>query len=238
MKPIIGITTSIMTDSLVMQMNQSYPQAIEHAGGIPLLLPSTEEPETIRRYAGLVDGLLLSGGDDVDPMCYGAMQSWACGDICPLRDRFEMSLCCRFLETGKPLLGICRGIQLLNVAMGGTLYQDLAQELPGSIAHRQKQKPWHASHPVKLLTDSRLQQVFASDAVLVNSHHHQAIRDLAEGLTATAWAPDGVIEAVEHQAHPFCLAVQWHPERLWDQPGSTTHAQLFSAFVNACSTSA
>lgn len=234
MKPIIGITTSVAPDTLLLQMNRSYPQAIEHAGGVALLLPATENAETIAHYASVVDGLLLSGGDDVNPSRYGELQGWECGDICPLRDVFEIALCRRIIPMGKPVLGICRGIQLLNVALGGTLYQDLRHDLPGSIAHRQKQQACHVSHMARLLEGSRIHTIAGSASVHVNSHHHQAVRELAPELLASAWAPDGVIEAVESRNHPFCLAVQWHPERLWDQPGGQVHARLFQAFVNAC----
>ena len=234
MQPIIGITTSVMTDTLTMHMGQPYPRAVLNAGGTPILLPATEDAPTIARYAQMIDGLLLSGGDDIDPQRYGDYQTWACGDICPLRDAFEIALCHEVLRLGKPIFGICRGLQLLNTALGGKLHQDLPSEVPTSIAHRQQQKPEFVSHPVAIVEGSRLHQVLGTENLPVNSHHHQAIKAIAPSLTVTATAPDGVIEAVEMPDHAFCLAVQWHPERLWDQPSSMTHARLFEAFVQAC----
>lgn len=234
MQPIIGITTSLSDDESLLQLNRTYTRAISHAGGIPILLPTCDETDSLSRYAGICDGLLLSGGDDVDPSAYGEAQSWHCGTISPLRDCFELALCRQFLKMNKPILAICRGIQVLNVALGGTLYQDLQSDLPESLAHRQKQKPWYASHPVSLVRDSILSGILAADAIAVNSHHHQAVAQPGKGLRICATAPDGVIEAVELPSHPFCIGVQWHPERLWDQPLTNAHERLFRAFVDAC----
>lgn len=232
--PMIGITTSVMTDTLVMHMNPSYSDAVLRAGGTPLLLPVTGDAAAVARYAQLIDGLLLSGGDDIDPARYGEAQSWNCGDICPLRDEFELALCREVLRLQKPIFGICRGIQLLNVALGGTLYQDLKTEHPGSLAHQQHQKPDYTSHPVTIVPDTLLHRILGTEMLAVNSHHHQALRELPTLLRVTATAPDGVIEAAEHTEHPFCLAVQWHPERLAWKPGQEAHTALFRAFVDAC----
>lgn len=232
--PIIGITTSLNEDENVLMMNRSYPEALACTGALPLLLPATEDPEAISRYAALCSGLLLSGGDDLDPSAYGEAQSWHCGAICPLRDSFELALCKEFLRLRKPILGICRGIQVLNVALGGTLYQDLQSEYADSIAHRQKQRSCCHSHPVQLAEGSRLAALYGADTLAVNSHHHQAVRQPGAGLIISAAAPDGVIEAVEHAELPFCIGVQWHPERLWNQPASAIHTRLFRAFADAC----
>lgn len=236
MQPIIGVTTSISDDENLLQLNRSYTGAIIQAGGTPILLPACEDSESIKRCSAICDGLLLSGGDDVDPSAYGEAQSWLCGTVSPLRDSFELALCRQFLRMNKPILAICRGIQVLNVALGGTLYQDLQSDLPESLAHRQKQKPWYASHPVSLEAGSLLSGILAADAVAVNSHHHQAIARPGNGLIICATAPDGVIEAVELPSHPFCVGVQWHPERLWDQPLTSAHQRLFLSFVEACTT--
>lgn len=232
--PIIGITTSITEDEAVLQMNRSYISAVAHTGALPLLLPMTEDPACIAAYAALCGGLLLSGGDDVDPSAYGEGQSWHCGTISPLRDAFELMLCREFLRLRKPVFAICRGIQVLNVALGGTLHQDLQTDLPDCLAHRQKQKPWHASHPVTLAEGSYLADLMTTDVLAVNSHHHQAVATPGEGVRVAATAPDGVIEAIEVADQPFCIGVQWHPERLWDQPGMAAHARLFEAFAAAC----
>lgn len=236
MLPVIGVTTSVNEDESILQMNRSYIAALMQAGAAPLMLPPTEDEALIIRYVGMIDGLLLSGGGDVDPSCYGEAQRWECGEISPVRDAFELRLCKAFLSSGsKPLLGICRGIQVLNAALGGTLYQDLASEFPAAtIAHRQKQRPLYTSHTVTVDACSHLSRIIGCEQLHVNSHHHQAVKHLAEPLRAVAAAPDGVIEAVEQPGHPFCIGVQWHPERLCDQKGGDGHARLFSAFVQAC----
>ena len=234
MTPIIGVTPSVASDTLLMQMNPAYTDALLRAGCTPLILPLTDDADVIARYAQQIDGLLLSGGDDVDPARNGETQRWECGEICPARDTFELSLCREVLRLRKPVFGVCRGMQLLNVALGGTLYQDLRSEFPGCIAHRQHQKAEYVSHPVTILPDTRLQQLLQTDTVSVNSHHHQAVKALAPGLKVSATAPDGVIEAVEHTELPFCTAVQWHPERLAGNSGNEAHAALFRAFADAC----
>lgn len=235
MSPVIGLTTSIDADESVLQMNRSYIAPLLALGATPLLLPPAEDPEVLARYVSLCDGLLLSGGGDVDPLRFGEDQMWECGDVSPVRDAFELALFSRFLaEGGKPVLGICRGMQLMNVALGGSLYQDLpAARADKSIAHRQKQRSVYASHGVTLSAGSRLMQMLGKKDLRVNSHHHQAVNRVASPLRISALAPDGVIEAVEMPEHPFCIGVQWHPERLWDQPGSDVHARIFKAFVDA-----
>lgn len=236
MRPIIGVTTSLSDDEGLMQLNRTYTSALFSAGALPLLIPATMDPDAIADYASRFDGLLLSGGDDVDPHRFGALQTWACGTVHPLRDEFEIALCREFAHLRKPILGICRGIQLMNVAFGGTLYQDLQSEICGCIAHRQKQLSCYAAHPVRLAEASKLAGIFGRLDVPVNSLHHQAVKDIAPGLLVTATAPDGVIEGIEHASLPFCIGVQWHPERLWNQESTAMHIRLFTSFVEACKT--
>lgn len=236
MQPIIGFTTSTNEDESVLQMNCSYLNALTHADAIPVLLPPTIDPSVITRYAQLVDGLLLSGGVDIDPLRYGENQQWDCGEISPLRDAFELAICKEFLLQKKPVLGICRGVQVMNVALGGSLYQDLQHTASDhSIAHRQKQRSCYASHPVTIFRETLLHQIFDADELPVNSLHHQAVRHIGEGLVPSACSPDGIIEAIEMPSQPFFIGVQWHPERLWDQQETEMHSKLFSAFVRACS---
>lgn len=234
MQPIIGITTSLSEDESLLQMNRSYTEALASNGALPVLLPASTAKDAILQYAQMCNGLLLSGGDDVDPARYGEAQIWQCGAISPLRDSFEISLCREFLRLRKPILAICRGIQVLNVALGGTLYQDLQSELPGCIAHRQKQKPWYTSHAVEVAPGTQLADILGAGPVPANSHHHQSVKIPGDGLIISATAADGVVEAVEHSALPFCIGVQWHPERLWNQTDFTVHRKLFQAFVSAC----
>lgn len=236
MKPVIGLTHSIMLDEKTLHMPLAYANAVRAAGGIPVLLPANDNEADVMRMLDMIDGLLLTGGDDVDPLLYGEEQRWQSGDICPLRDAYEMLLCrCAFARRELPVLGICRGIQIMNVALGGTLWQDLASQKPDSIAHRQKQTSAHVSHSVSLAQDSLISSIFGNaEQLLVNSHHHQAVKAPGSGLVVTATAPDGVIEAVEDPTRDFFLGVQWHPEQLFNHDRSACHAKLFEAFVSAC----
>ncbi len=236
MRPLIGLTISIQSDEKKIFTPTSYPAAIIAAGGTPVLLNITRDPEMIAQYADMVDGVLFSGGDDVDPTAYGEAQAWNCGDISPMRDAFEMQLLQTLLtrHPKKPILGICRGAQVLNVAMGGTLYQDLHSQLPDCIRHQQKQISVYASHRVEIAPDSRLHAIYGTDEVMVNSFHHQAVKEVGAGLTMSARAADGVIEALEKPDHPYFVAVQWHPERLVEREFHPEHKALFSSFVQAC----
>lgn len=236
MRPLIGLTISIQSDEKKIFTPTSYPAAIIAAGGTPVLLNITRDPELIAQYADMVDGVLFSGGDDVDPTAYGEAQAWNCGDISPMRDAFEMQLLQTLLarHPKKPILGICRGAQVLNVAMGGTLYQDLHSQLPDCIRHQQKQISVYASHRVEIAPDSRLHAIYGTDEVMVNSFHHQAVKEVGAGLTVSARAADGVIEALEKPDHPYFVAVQWHPERLVEREFHPEHKALFSSFVQAC----
>lgn len=236
MRPIIGLTHSIQLDEKKLYMPMSYSIAVRKAGGTPVLLPITRDDEVIESYAGLVDGVLFSGGDDIDPRSYGEDQVWPCGDICPLRDEFEIKLARLLMEKypEKPVLGVCRGEQVLNVALGGTLYQDLKSQLPGCISHQQHQIAPYASHSVTLTEGSKLHAIFGGTKISANSHHHQAVKQIADGLKVTAIAPDGVVEGFEKPDHPYFVAVQWHPERLVERAENAPHKQLFTSFVDAC----
>ena len=236
MRPIIGLTHSIQLDEKKLYMPMSYSNAVREAGGTPVLLPITRDADVIESYADLVDGILFSGGDDINPRSYGEDQLWPCGDVCPLRDDFEIQLARTLLRKhpDKPVLGVCRGEQVLNVALGGTLYQDVKSQLSGCICHQQHQIAPYASHKVCIDPDTRLHAIFGAEEILVNSHHHQAVKDVAEGLRITARAADGVVEAFEKPDHPYFVAVQWHPERLVEREENAAHRNLFKTFVDAC----
>lgn len=236
MQPLIGLTVSIQLDERKLYTPTSYPTAIIEAGGAPVLLNVTRDESVIAQYTDIVDGLLFSGGDDVDPASYGEEQIWGCGDVSPLRDDFEIKLLRTMLERHpeKPILGICRGEQVLNVAMGGTLYQDLSSQVPGCIRHQQKQVSQYASHRVIIEEGSKLHDIFGSTEIRANSFHHQAVKDIAPGLAVTARAADGVVEAFEKPDHPYFVAVQWHPERLVEWQFHPEHKALFQSFVDAC----
>ncbi len=236
MRPVIGLTHSIQQDEKRLMMPMSYSNAVREAGGTPVLLPITRDDEVIEAYAALVDGVLVSGGDDIDPLFYGEDQLWSCGDVLPLRDEFEMKLIRTLLEKHpqKPLLGVCRGEQMLNVALGGTLYQDLKSQMPGCIAHQQHQPAPYPSHKVLINAGTKLHIIYGNTQIMTNSHHHQAVKEPAPGLLVTARAADGVIEGFEKPDHPYFIGVQWHPERLVERKENALHKQLFKSFVDTC----
>lgn len=232
-RPMIGITAGLNDQKKYHTLNRSFMEAITHQGALPVMLPLTDDEALLRSYAEQLDGFLLSGGEDVDPLLFGQYQKPACGSICPQRDRHELLLTKILLERGdKPVFGVCRGLQVMNIALGGDIYQDLPSEYDGElIAHRQKQEACYPSHPVKVEKDSLLMRITGREELMVNSLHHQALRH-ANAWNFCALSPDGVIEAAELPGHPFFLGVQWHPERLWDH--DEAQFNLFKAFVDAC----
>ncbi len=215
-------------------LNRAYLEAVEAAGGIPLILPVTANPDTIRGFLDGLDGILLSGGVDVGPSYYGQSPHPALGETDADRDAAEIALVHAALERDKPIFAICRGIQILNVALGGTLYQDLPTENPSPIHHAQNEqgipRP-QTVHSIQIAAGSRLAQIIGAETMAVNSLHHQALKDMADGLTATAWAADGVIEAAEMPAKRFVIAIQCHPEELARH--QTESQRLFAAFIAA-----
>jgi putative glutamine amidotransferase len=198
------------------------------------LIPLLEDEQLLRALYDRLDGLLLPGGADLDPVWYGEVARPECGveGVDPLRDRVELALTRWALADERPVLGICRGQQTLNVAAGGTLYQDVGHQVSGAWRHQYLGERSELVHPIAVAPDSRLARVFGATEFRVNSIHHQAVARLAPGLRDVAHAPDGVIEGLEHAAHPFALAVQFHPEEL--TPDHEPSSRLFAAFVAAC----
>ena len=234
MEPIIGITA----DSTFVN-NRSYPEphkvnfsprniskAVSMAGGIPIILP-VNEPKIARKYAEIIDGLILAGGEDVSPSLYGEDARTTIKATYPKRDESEIAIAERFIEDGKPILGICRWLQLLNVIFGGTLYQNLSENKEISVKHIQETPSNHPIHTVKVSSDSYLSS-FLSDELYVNSFHHQTIRDLGNDLKAAAKSSDGVIEAIE-TIDKNVVAIQWHPENLYYK--DKDHFALFENLV-------
>jgi putative glutamine amidotransferase len=213
-------------------VNAAYVRAVAGAGGVPLILSQLMEPAHVGAALDACDGLLLTGGEDVDPEHYGEAPSPKLGTVDRERDRFELALFAAARARGLPVLGICRGIQLINVALGGTLYQDLPSERPGAVNHDPRPAARHArTHYVRLAPGSRAAQVLGVDRLVPNSFHHQAVKELAPGLVATAWSDDGLIEAVEGAEAPWLLAVQWHPEEM-HQDLTAPELKLFRALVD------
>lgn len=229
---LIGVTPTLDEQTGRITINQDYLDALRRAGALPVLLPLAEDTAAWEEMLRRVDGLLLSGGADLCPASYGEEPLPVCGETAPLRDAEELYLCRRALEMKKPLLAICRGHQVLNCALGGTLYQDIAAQYSDSISHPRHDTPRDPVHPVSVTPGSRLAAITGRSALQVNSRHHQAVKDLGRGLTVSARAEDGLIEAIEYPAAPFALGVQWHPEALSDRYAEAQ--ALFNAFVEAC----
>jgi putative glutamine amidotransferase len=206
-------------------------RALESAGAAPLLIPVVRQESTLRMLYRLLDGLLLAGGVDIDPARFGQEPHPKLGKVDALRDWVELSLVPWAWADGLPVLGICRGIQTLNVARGGTLWQDITSQVPGALHHGRVSYTLRA-HAVKLEPASRLVTVLGSDKVRVNSLHHQAIQVPGRGLQVVGRSSDGIIEAVEGDGQAWVVGVQWHPEWLWetDRPAE----RLFEGFVAAC----
>ncbi len=231
MKPIIGIVTDI-DNNLVTAVPDAYNHAIEQAGGTPIVLPYVRDEQTLAEFVAFCDGFLFSGGADIDPRRYGEEVKETCGGIEPYRDAMEFLLFQNVMGASKPILAICRGIQLVNAALGGTLYQDIPSEYDTSIAHRQTEPKFSPSHEVNVLADTPLYGLVNTDRIRANSFHHQAVKTLASGLQVMATADDGIIEAVWAPDHGYLRAYQWHPERLFESEES--NRLIFEDFIGAC----
>jgi putative glutamine amidotransferase len=215
MKPIIGLTTSYEKKPSrdYQSVSYNYIRAIEAAGGLVYPLPIS--CGHIEDYFQLVDGILFSGGEDIHPAYYGETPIPQLGEVCDKRDGFETRLFLRALEKKMPVLGICRGLQLMNVALGGTLYQDIQATAAGTFCHQVKDKPVDALvHRVTLPTDGILCEILKTDTLEVNSLHHQAIHQLGDGLEVVALSFDNIIEGIAYKGESFAVGVQWHPEDL------------------------
>jgi putative glutamine amidotransferase len=211
---------------------RTYVDAILAAGGVPVLIPTGLDADALRLLYERLDGILLSGGGDVSPHRYGGVRPEQAAEIDLARDELEIGLVLAAAEDGKPFLGICRGAQVLNVALGGSLYTAIPADLPQAAKHDYSSETERSllAHEVEIDPAARLARIVGGARLMVNSLHHQAVRDLAPGLQVAARSPDGVVEGLELVAHRFGIAVQWHPECLPDQPASQ---RLFRGFVEA-----
>jgi putative glutamine amidotransferase len=240
-KPLIGITTSELRPGEVrtlqrhgepptpeMALGMTYVQAVEAAGGIPVVVPPLADSDVPRILARL-DGLVLSGGPDLAPRAYGARPHVQLGVTEPQLDGFEYAMAREAARLELPILGICRGAQTLNVARGGTLHQHLPDVVGDTITHRQIEDGRVPTHPVTVAPGSRLAAVLGATQLNVNSFHHQAVDRLGAGLRSCAWAPDGTIEAIEDPERAFVLAVQWHAEALRE---ADVHLALFEVLAS------
>lgn len=230
MKPVIGITTYLDTTNpmkVYAAVSNSYIHSVLSAGGIPVMLPVVEDTDTAMAYLSVIDGLLLSGGEDVCTMVYGENPIKEVEMFCPQRDAFEIALFSAALEQNIPVLGICRGLQVMNAALGGTLYQDIFVQCSNCLGHLPKKLPVDCLyHTITIEKDSILAAIFEKEEIRVNSYHHQAVKDVAKDFRATAFSTDRVIEAIEHKEKSFVLGVQWHPEDL-----TIKHPQFMKLFI-------
>jgi putative glutamine amidotransferase len=231
-RPAIGITISYDQKRPGFHLlREDYLRSVEQAGGLPLVLaPGRPEdaPELLQR----VDGLLLTGGGDVDPALFGEERHRSVTSIVRERDDFEIALARKALERDLPLLAICRGQQVLNVAAGGTLVQDIPSQVAGGIDHDPERERWETTHDVAIVPGTRLRSILGRDTVAVNSFHHQSVKDVGRGLVVSARSPqDAVVEGLEAPDRRFAVAVQWHPESFWNQRDN--FAALFESLVEA-----
>ena len=232
MRPAIGITIGYDgRRNRLHSLRPDYVRSVEQAGGLPLVL-APGRPEDAPELLDRVQGLLLTGGSDLDPALYGAAPHPKLGPVVRERDDFELALTRKALERNLPLLAICRGHQVLNVATGGTLIQDIPSEVTGGVEHDSRGERWERAHAVQVLEGTRLRDILQRGTVPVNSSHHQAIARVGSGLVVSAVSSgDQLVEGVELPDRRFALGVQWHPEAFWNREDGF-HA-LFTAFVDA-----
>lgn len=233
MKPLIGISSHMDLPQDEHKISLENVEAVRRAGGIPVVLPNIQDEETITQMAEKLDGLYVSGGADVDPMLFGEEPHKDLGGITPMRDFFEVTITKKMLALGKPFIGICRGAQVLNVATGGTLYQDIHAQSEGELLkHNQKAPREYGTHFANVEADSLLNRLTNSTKLKINSYHHQACKDIGENLVVSAKASDGIVEAIEGTGEQFILGVQWHPEHMVDS--DDVSLKIFEGFINAC----
>lgn len=239
-KPVIGINSNRVikleteySHSVIDAISNDYIESVIKAGGIPVILPILNDEESIRRQIELLDGIILSGGIDINPLAYNEEPSPKLGYIFPDKDTFDILLVRIACELNKPILAICRGHQILNVAFGGTLYQDLSDMEGCYIKHQQQTKDGAVTHTIDILKDSILHTILGN-SIVTNTFHHQAIKDLAPGFKVTAYSKDNVIEAIEKCNSNFIVGVQFHPE-IMTAYNNQNMLKLFESFITASS---
>jgi putative glutamine amidotransferase len=238
-KPLIGIAANRLINTGGMfpgmeraYVNNNYVTSILKAGGVPVMLPVIEDREDIMAQTEGLDGVLLTGGYDVDPALYGEEIRNECGEIMPVTDRFNIAVVKAAAERKIPVFGICKGIQIINVAFGGTLYQDQTVQVQGSLRHVQNAPRYEGTHEITTQEGSFLRSILG-EKIRVNSFHHQSVKDVAEGFAVTARANDGIVEGIERKEGSFITGVQFHPEMMAEYDNETMIA-LFHGFMEKC----
>lgn len=247
MRPVIGICVNHSSDDSIgvntklglrgqdwQIIASDYIKAVEKAGGCPVIIPIVYDIDTIWNFVKKLDGIIFTGGSDLNPKLYDEFPRYGLGDINPVRDEHEIELCKRVLnETELPVLGICRGMQLINVTLGGTLYQDIQNEREKGFNHKLLNFPkYFPSHNVYVHKGSKLYEIFDKEEMGVNSFNHQAVKELGNGLIASMNADDGLVEGIELEGDRFVVAVQWHPEMMIDKYDS--YLIYFKKFIDKC----
>jgi len=238
--PIIGITPDVTyhqelsnSEGSTFFISDRTSQAVLNAGGIPMVLPVIEPRSTLKRALDHLDGVLVTGGNfDIDPKYYGEEPLKVLGEVKESRTQFELELITLALEGDLPILGICGGEQAINIALGGSLYQDILTQVPYAIEHEQRTPKQQSSHRIRVLPATKLHQIVRLDILDVNSTHHQAVKQPGRGLVINATSEDGVVEGIESTDHFFVLGVQWHPEFLVQR--DSAQEKIYSAFISAC----
>lgn len=242
-KPLIGVMASVQAEATQLfsgmlirktVQNEAYIRAVEKNGGIPLLI-APGEPETMGQLFDLCGGILLPGGEDIDPSLYGEDVLPCCGRIRPELDRTYRLACDHAVKKGKPVLGICKGMQFLNIYFGGSLYQDLSCREGGSIRHQQEYDRRYLTHSVRVIPGTVLADVLGCEETKVNTMHHQAVKSVGNGLRVSAQAPDGIVEGIE-SGDGRIIGVQWHPEELAES--SPVMNRLFAYLVSTAASAA
>ncbi len=212
-KVIIGLSANINDDDPIANYgNVAYVESVLKSGAVPLILPVTSDEDVIDEYIKICDGFIFTGGEDISPLFYNE-EPRTCARTSIILDEYQLALFHKVYASKKPFLGICRGLQLMNVALGGTLYQDISEYSKNALKHAQVSDPSDVSHSVTFATDNILHTLYG-DKIYINSYHHQAINRVADDLRVIGKAPDGIIEAVEVIDHKFAIGVQWHPEKM------------------------
>lgn len=234
MKPIIGLTCQKenFVGRSINRLNTTYINAVLKAGGTPIILPILKNPEDIKNYLDIVDGIIFTGGEDVSPLYFGEEPIREVDEICHDRDTFEMELFKQAYEKDIPIFGICRGTQLINIALGGTIYQDIYKQIPNIGGHTCPSNLQEGYHNINILNDTIIFDIFKKEKLAVNSLHHQAVKDLGSNLKTSSSSIDGIIESIESTDDRFILGVQFHPEAMAMK--YEEYLKPFKYFIDRC----